>query len=345
MAIIVTCECGKQFQTGDENAGRRARCPDCGRELIIPPPGQAATKPYTMTDGMDFPPAGETRTSGKAIASLILGILSLACCLNVFAGVPALILGILGINEIKASNGRIKGHGMAVAGIATGIIGMLLVVLILPALLLPAVQAAREAARRAQCTNNLKQIGLALHNYHSANNTFPPAAITDKDGKPLLSWRVAILPYIDRGDLYDQFHLDEPWNSPHNSGLLAQMPAAYRCPSNPVGDPSLTKYQVFVGPGTLFEGNTGVGLKDVTDGTSNTLAVVETTAGVPWTKPEDLAYGKALPLPPVGSRHLGGYNALFADGSVRFLKQSMSEQALRGLITRDGGEVISSDSF
>lgn len=344
MAIIVSCECGKQFQTGDENAGRRARCPDCGRELIIPPPGQGAAKPYAPPEGMDFPPPGDERTSGKAIASLILGISSFACC--VLTGLPAIILGVLGLSDIKSSQGRIKGHALAVAGIITGAIGCTLVlVAVLMALLLPAVQAAREAARRSQCVNNMKQIGLALHNYMGANDTFPAAAITDKDGKPLLSWRVAILPYIERGDLYNQFHLDEPWDSPHNSALLSQMPVTYRCPSSPPGDPTTTTYQVFVGPETLFELDQGTKLQTVTDGTSNTIAVVEAANAVPWTKPEDLPYDKTQPLPAVGSSHPGGYNALFADGSVRFLRTSIAEQVLRGMITRNGGEVIGADSY
>src|SRR6202789_1676353 len=105
------------------------------------------------------------------------------------------------------------------------------IIAVLIALLLPAVQAAREAARRAQCVNNLKQIGLAMHNYHSANDAFPMPAITDKDGKPLLSRRVAILPYIEKQELYNKFKLEEPWDSPHNKALLKEMPTTYLCPS------------------------------------------------------------------------------------------------------------------
>src|SRR5208337_936304 len=101
---------------------------------------------------------------------------------------------------------------------------------VLIALLLPAVQSAREAARRAQCVNNIKQIMLAMHNYISANNAFP-RDITDKNGKPLLSWRVAILPYVEQGVLFDKFKLDEPWDSPHNQELLKYMPLVYQCPS------------------------------------------------------------------------------------------------------------------
>ena len=120
---------------------------------------------------------------------------------------------------------------------------------VLVALLLPAVQSAREAARRAQCVNNLKQIGLAMHNYQSANNAFPRPAITDKDGKPLLSWRVAILPYIEQQELYNKFKLDEPWDSPHNKALIKEMPPIYVCPSRANVEPGTTTYRVFVGQG------------------------------------------------------------------------------------------------
>ena len=98
-------------------------------------------------------------------------------------------------------------------------------------LLFPAVGAAREAARRAQCTNNLKMLGLAMHNYLAAhNNTFPSPALPGKDGKPALSWRVALLPYLDQQSLYDRFHLDEPWDSPHNKALIKEMPARLQMP-------------------------------------------------------------------------------------------------------------------
>src|ERR1700676_3675353 len=109
------------------------------------------------------------------------------------------------------------------------------IIAVLIALLLPAVQAAREAARRAQCVNNLKQIGLAMHNYHSTYDCFPPAVTADDQGRPLLSWRVLILPYLEEAPLYAQFHLDEPWDSPHNLPLASKMPRVYTCPSDPTG--------------------------------------------------------------------------------------------------------------
>ena len=87
-----------------------------------------------------------------------------------------------------------------------------------------------ENAARSQCINNLKQIGLAMHNYHAMHKTFPPAYTVDKAGKPLLSWRVLILPYLEQDALYKEFHLDEPWDSEHNRALIDRMPATYRCP-------------------------------------------------------------------------------------------------------------------
>src|SRR4029077_10950256 len=150
--------------------------------------------------------------------------------------------------------------------------------------------------RRAQCMNNLKQIGLAMHNFHDSNNAFPPAAITDKQGRPLLSWRVAILPYVEQSSLYNSFHLDEPWDSPHNITLVNQMPRVYLCPSEGNPKPGKTTYQVVVGPQTLFpaEGRR-IRITDVMDGTSNTFMVGEASQAVTWPAPDDLSAGSSLP--------------------------------------------------
>ena len=214
-------------------------------------------------------------------------------------------------------------------------------------MLLPATQSAREAARRSQCVNNLKQIGLANHNYHSANNMLPPPAITDKDGKPLLSWRVTILPYLDQQELYNKFKLDEPWDSPNNKSLIKEMPPVYLCPSRRNPEPGTTTYRVFVGKGALFQEGEGTGFQNVTDGTSNTVMVVESKDAVPWTKPDELMFDpEAKPsFQGAGSPHPGGFNTGFADGSVRFIKNSVSLQVWKALITRASGEVISSDSY
>ncbi|MEO0531490.1 MAG: DUF1559 domain-containing protein [Planctomycetota bacterium] len=162
------------------------------------------------------------------------------------------------------------------AGNSNSSLGAVAVTGILVALLLPAVQAAREAARRAKSTNNLKQILLALLNYESANGHFPPQAIHADDGTPLLSWRVAILPYLEEQDLFDRFKLDEPWDSPHNAALLPEMPAVYHDPSS-AAEPTdgKTDYLGVAGPRAIFDTSTeGVKLAAVTDGLSMTIAVV-----------------------------------------------------------------------
>jgi prepilin-type processing-associated H-X9-DG protein len=217
---------------------------------------------------------------------------------------------------------------------------------VLIALLLPAVQSAREAARRAQCVNNIKQIMLAMFNFENANNAFP-RDITDKKGKPLLSWRVSILRYLDQGVLFDKFKLDEPWDSPHNKELLKYMPLVYQCPSRANAEPYATTYRGFVGPGAFFETGRAIRLDDITDGTSNTIAVVEAKDSVPWTKPDDLPFDPRAnrSLYGAGSSHPGGFNCGFADGSVRFIKISINPTTLRALITRGGGEVIAVDSY
>jgi hypothetical protein len=215
---------------------------------------------------------------------------------------------------------------------------------ILAGLILPP---AIRQAHREQCAVKLKQIGQALLRYEAIHHHFPPAAITDKQGRPFLSWRVAILPQLGYQSLYDQFHFEEPWDSVHNLGLLSQMPAIFACPSLPDSRGSVTGYQAVVGPkpelgsiGTLFEWSRGVEIREVIDGTSNTVAVIETQKPIPWTQPVDPPFDRDSPLPQFASGHPGGFHALFADGGTRFLQATIVPQTLRALITRDGNEVL-----
>jgi hypothetical protein len=199
----------------------------------------------------------------------------------------------------------------------------------------------REAAQRMQSQNNLKQLALAMHNYEAVYQKLPPPAIYSKDGKPLLSWRVAVLPFIEQDNLYKQFKLDEPWDSEHNKKLLDKMPDTLRAPSGTAVTPAgSTHYQVFVGPGAAFESKQGQRITDFTDGTSNTLLIVEAAEAVPWTKPADLTYDPKKPLPKLGGLFKHGFNAVLADASARFIKKGIDEKTLRALITRNGGELI-----
>lgn len=212
----------------------------------------------------------------------------------------------------------------------------------------PALPRAPEAARRMVCTNNLKLIGLALENYHDTYDTLPPAYVVDADGRPLYSWRVLLLPYLEEKTLYAQFHLDEPWDSPHNLALAKQLPSLFECPSHPrTPGRTITPYVAIVDQDSLWPGETALTLQDVTDGTMNTLAVVEwPESDIVWTEPRDLTR-KTLPKwwhPDAQTlagkhRHPGGVNVVMADCAVRFIEpSSLSGPRLRALLTRAGRE-------
>lgn len=209
------------------------------------------------------------------------------------------------------------------------------------AIMTPAVMAARESAQRAQATNNMKQIVLALHIYADVNKHFPPPVVIGPDGKTPHSWRIAILPYMEQEPLYRQYKMDEPWDSENNKKVLDQMPATFRVPSA-AADSTETSYFALVGPTTFFGGkdSKGTTFMEILDGTSNTIALVEAKRSVPWTKPDDIDYDPAKPLPKLGGWHPGGFVAGFGDGSVHFLQDALAEQTLRALITKAGGELI-----
>jgi hypothetical protein len=203
----------------------------------------------------------------------------------------------------------------------------------------------RQAAARAQSFNNLKQIALAFHNYHDTHGALPPAAVVDKTGRPLLSWRVLILPYIEQQPLYQQFKLDEPWDSPNNKKLLDKMPPVYRLPHPTAAKANETHYQAFVGRGAAFDLLRGAKFQDFTDGLSNTLLVATAATPVPWSKPDDLAFDPNADMTRVIGFLPDVAQAAFGDGSVRALSRSISRRTLAALITRGGGEVVSPDDF
>jgi hypothetical protein len=192
-----------------------------------------------------------------------------------------------------------------------------------------------------QVKRHLFKIGVELHRYHDAHGKkLPASAIRGKDGKPLLSWRVALLPMLGEVELYNKFKLDEPWDSPANRPLLDKMPAVY-APFGPLENPAgSTYFQVLFGPGTMFEGGTGHDLASIPDGADATLLVVEAAEAVPWTSPVDLVYDPKGPLPRLGGHFKDGSLALFAEGSVAFIKDDIDEPTLRALITRNGAEVV-----
>jgi hypothetical protein len=201
-----------------------------------------------------------------------------------------------------------------------------------------------EAMARQVSANNMKQLGLALHNYHDTHGNFPPAAVCDKNGKPMLSWRVLILPYIEQDNLYKQFKLDEPWDSEHNKKLIEKMPKVYAIPGRVTPGEYTTHYRVFVGNGAGFDWIMGGKLLNITDGTSNTFMCVTAAEAVPWTKPDELEFNPEKDMTKLLGEVVNGRCQVgMFDGSVRTLSKIPPKATLNALITRGGGEVIDFD--
>jgi hypothetical protein len=221
----------------------------------------------------------------------------------------------------------------------------------------------REAQARVTSGNNLRQLALIMHSYNDSHKHLPPSVICDKNGKPLLSWRVLLLPYLGHWNLFNQFKFDEPWDSAHNRKLLAQMPSVYAPVFGPDRGKPVTYYQVFEGPDAPFGGGKGNGVhkfrqsaKDFygrgtvsrfpatfSDGTSNTILIIEAGKAVPWTSPVDLPFDRKGPLPRLGGLFRQGFQAAMADAIIKFIPRTVSRRTLRAAITPAGGDRLGSD--
>jgi prepilin-type processing-associated H-X9-DG protein len=223
--------------------------------------------------------------------------------------------------------------------------GALLLSLFLPAL------DPRRPAHRTECLNNVRNIALALNNYHWKYGSLPPPYIADANGRPMHSWRVLILPYLDRNDLYGAYRFDEPWNGPNNSKLHNLIIDTFACPADHGGTRSTeTSYVAVLGPETLWPGDRAVKLDDVTDGLGITLLVVEIAdSGIHWMEPRDLHVSQMSRTvngksgQGISSAHPGGAVVGFADGRVRFLSNTSSAATIEALLTIRGGEKVSDD--
>jgi Protein of unknown function (DUF1559) len=208
-------------------------------------------------------------------------------------------------------------------------------------LFLPGVGGPREASRRTQCKNNLKQIALSLHNYHDTYGCFPPAYIADKDGRPMHSWRTLLLPFMEFKPIYKEYRFDEPWNGLHNRELAALKLNLFQCPEVEHSN-SETNYLVVVGPKTIFPGSQCVRISEITGGAPQTILIVEVdNSGIQWSEPRDLSYDEAVrginPKSGTGisSHHKqGGAQCAFADGAVRFLTNDFPPNDLPRLLDR-----------
>jgi hypothetical protein len=230
---------------------------------------------------------------------------------------------------------------------------MLLIGCCFVCLLLPGISVAREAARRVQCRNNLKQIWLALQNYHDAYGEFPPAFVPDQDGRPMHSWRVLILPFLEQQALYEQYDFDQSWDGPENRRLLGKMPYVYQCFSDARSRQmpgEWTSYVAVVGPRTAWPGSTSTTMSDFTAGTANTVLVLEDQSQeILWMEPRDLTCDEAISVltsqdwrmagvhrPDDFFYEYSGYRqAVFVDGSIRSLFDGLPSNLVASLLTID----------
>jgi hypothetical protein len=204
-------------------------------------------------------------------------------------------------------------------------------------LLAPLARQWHDANAKQTTAISLSLLVRAMYDYQDEFGHFPPAVVC-KDGRPLYSWRVALLPALGCERLYELFHHDEPWDSPHNQQLLPFMPAIFAPAAQPAEKKYTTPYQVFVGPGAPFAKDRAPRLVDFSDGLDNTLLIAEAAEPVPWTKPDDIAFALDGPRLPLGGQFRGGFFAARADGSVVFISHAVAAGALRALITPAGGE-------
>lgn len=201
----------------------------------------------------------------------------------------------------------------------------------------------RDAANRTKSANNMKQIGLAFHNYCDVNGSFPTGTMT-KDGKPGLSWRVLLLPYIEEEQLFKKFNLDEPWDSPNNIKLLEQMPKIYESPRVTCKKKGFTVYQGFGGEDALFNPGVKRTFANIPDGTSNTIMTFENSVAVPWTAPMNVEIDPKKDLPDFGKAYGGRIQVGMCDGSVRLIDlKKVKPETFKAAITTSGGEVLGSD--
>jgi Protein of unknown function (DUF1559)/Domain of unknown function (DUF4190) len=369
--ILVRCpSCGAKYRNLESAAGRSFRCKNagCGEQISVPEVvadeddfasnldeaaadfGQPVPAPVPASTPRKRPARREERTpaargpvatSELASVSRVLGISSIIC--SYLTGLPAVVLGIIALVRIYQSRGRLLGTGMAVTGIGFGSLAPALVF----ALIYPAIQAKREAAWRLQSGNNLKAIGLALHNYHDVGNQgFPPGAIADKAGREHHGWQAPLLPYVEEMEVYEQVDFNVPWNNPKNRVPMQTQVASYASPGiTEIKDAAGYALTHYAGNSHLFRKNRAFRISEITDGTSNTILAGEAAGNFqPWGHPENCRDpGNGIDAGPdsFGRPHfppVAGF--VMCDGSVRFLSRNIDPKILKALATPAGNETV-----
>lgn len=288
-------------------------CPLCGKKTVVADQFAGQTGPCGNCGGrITIPlhglgPQGPTSApgsgSGKTVLFVILGVvatLMLVCC----GGVGTFVYWTASKVQVVAQKAQ---------------------------------QKAQDTQQRVRAFNNLKQIGLALHNYHDTYGMFPPAVVKDKDGNPLYSGRVLLLPFLDEHGTYENFDKTKAWNSPENAAVTQRAVPAFHDIASANRSVTRCDFVFVTGQGTMFDGSK-VKLIEIQDGTSNTIAVIGTSAGPgTWAEPIDWNADTGQPPP---SNHGDKIALLYGDGSVRMLPTDYFLVNLRALCTRNGGEMV-----
>ena len=296
------------------------------------------------------PPSGRARDRPwqfnlRHVFALMAGVCVLGAAYHWLGLGVFFLIGVIGVVVVVAA--AMTQKEVVALLVAISLVGVFV------AWVFPAMQASTSRPR-SPCSNNLKQIGIAVHNYHDTYGCFPPAYIADASGRPMHSWRVLILPFLEQQALYARYDFSEPWDGPNNRQLAAEMPRVYRCPQDKAQGASDTSYVAVVGAGSIWPGDKTVTMGDVADGTSNTLLVVESHgSGINWMEPRDLSRQQLAAginaqnglgiCSSHGHRVRGrgeGAQALFADGATKFLPNDVSPHVLNGLSTIAGGESV-----
>lgn len=207
-----------------------------------------------------------------------------------------------------------------------------------------AVKDARIAAQRSSDKGHLKQLAVAIHNYHDTYGQLPPPFVADAEGRPMHSWRVLILPFIDQQKLYAEYRFTEPWNSPHNRELESRMPNAYAFSGTGMRGNTTTNVLAVTGPETMWPGRGKATFDDVKDGQDHSIMFVENDgSGIHWMEPRDLVFEEmdfTLNSPAgVSCNHLTP-NVATVSGYVKRLDKDITTATLRALFTINGRENI-----